>query len=121
MVVPPRTPTCRVSGIIVKVDLEEEFVRKDWQDEGVPNPPGWIPGTTSPARYRLRVLVREVAYVSGDAGAETCAGRYAPGREDVFILNRTGVRPGDAFREGSPIEGEVWNGYLTSYVLPEGR
>lgn len=117
MVVPPRTPTCRIAGVVVKVDFEEEYVRKDWEAEGAGNPPGWIPGTTSPARYRLRVLVREVAYASGDAGEETCEERYPPGREDVFTLNEAQVGDGDAPREGRSIRGEVWNGHLTSYEL----
>lgn len=120
MVVPPRTPTCRVAGIIVGVDLEEESVRKDWRDEGVPNPPGWVPGTTSPARYRLRVLVREVAYVAGDDGEETCEGRYVPDREDIFSIYRTEVRADDSFRKGQSIAGEVWNGHFRSYTLKEG-
>lgn len=113
MVVPPRTPTCRIRGTIRRVDFEEGHA----PDDDAFGPPGSVPGVGSPAQYRLTIILQHVSYVTGDDEEETCEERYVPGSEDVVFLYQDALKPGDAFREGQVIEGEVWNGYLRSYAL----
>jgi hypothetical protein len=117
MVVPPDTPTCRIKGIIKNVKFEGEQIYPNADDDSALLPPGVMHGTTSPAQFRLRVLVQEITYVSGSENRETCKERYKKDDEDIFFIYQSEVKAGDDFLEEQVIEGEVWNGYFKSYTL----
>ena len=117
MVVPPDTPKCRIKGVIIDVHFEDEQIYPSADDDSVLLPPGVMPGTSSPAQFRLRVLIQEITYVSGSRTKETCEERYKKNDEDIFFIYQSRVNDSDDFQVGQVIEGEVWNGYFKSYTL----
>ena len=117
MVVPPDTPTCNIKGVILEVHFEDEQVIPGTDDNSDLLPPGVMPGTSSPARFRLRELVQEITYVSGSETKETCEERYKKNEEDILFIYQSQVKDGDDFQVGQVIAGEIWNDYFKSYTL----
>ena len=116
MVAPLHTPTCKIKGIIKKVDFESQKSIPT-TDPTEPYLPGRERWEEVPAQFKLTVQIQEVI-CNGNCGDEkNCKEQYSVGEENTLLIFQSDLNDGDEFVEMQIIECEMANGYLTSYKL----